>query len=79
MYLFNIYLYLQENVDLQRKLREAMGYRDKFFKNEEANDEFQGLATQELAKVKHMVSLKLQPLVYLRIVQPCAFVTLCIA
>ena len=43
-----------------------MGYRDKFFKNEEANDEFQGLATQELAKVKHMVSVNMQHLLYLK-------------
>ena len=33
----------------------AQSYRDRMYKQEEENDEFKGLATQELAKVKHMV------------------------
>ena len=33
-------------------------YRDRMYKQEEENDENMGLATQELAKVKHMVRQK---------------------
>ena len=40
---------------MQKKLREAEEYREKYFKRAEEDDELQGLNTQELAKIKHMV------------------------
>ena len=49
-------LIFQERGTLEKKLKEANEYRDKYFKKEEESDEFQDLTKQELAKVKHMVS-----------------------
>lgn len=46
---------VQEKVELQNRLEEVEKLRLKFYKQEEENDEFQGLATQELAKVKHLL------------------------
>lgn len=46
---------VQEKVELQNRLEEAEKLRLKFYKQEEENDEFQGLATQELAKIKHLL------------------------
>ena len=45
----------QSKSELDEKLKKAELFKDKFYKKEEENDELQGLATQELAKVKHMV------------------------
>ncbi|XP_012946432.1 uncharacterized protein LOC106013998 [Aplysia californica] len=45
----------KENQDLQKQLSAADEYRAKYFKKEEETEEFAGLTTQELAKVKHLV------------------------
>ena len=45
-----------EKDSLEDKLKKAQEYREKYFKSEEENDHLQGLTTQEMAKVKHMVS-----------------------
>ncbi|KAJ8311251.1 hypothetical protein KUTeg_011208 [Tegillarca granosa] len=45
----------EEKQELIDKIKEIEEYKHKLFKREEENDEFQGLATQELAKVKHML------------------------
>ncbi|GFR83633.1 Golgin subfamily A member 1 [Elysia marginata] len=44
-----------EKNELKASLREAESYKSRFFKKEEENDEFEDLATQELAKVKHLL------------------------
>lgn len=48
-------LYFQERQELNKQLKEAQEYKDKYLKREADVDEVQDLATQELAKVKHMV------------------------
>lgn len=45
----------EEKEEVLKRLEQVGDYKEKFFKREEENDEFQGLATQELAKVKHML------------------------
>ncbi|XP_021354989.1 golgin subfamily A member 1-like [Mizuhopecten yessoensis] len=45
----------EEREEVEQRLQQVGDYKEKFFKREEENDEFQGLATQELAKVKHML------------------------
>ncbi|XP_060074721.1 golgin subfamily A member 1-like [Ylistrum balloti] len=45
----------EEKDKVLQRLEQVGDYKKKFFKQEEENDEFQGLATQELAKVKHML------------------------
>ncbi|KAK7502538.1 hypothetical protein BaRGS_00006113 [Batillaria attramentaria] len=45
----------KEKQELMQKLHEAEEYRDKFLKREADTDEIQDFATQELAKVKHML------------------------
>ncbi|CAL1540795.1 unnamed protein product [Lymnaea stagnalis] len=45
----------KEKNELMEKLVSADQYRARYFKREEESDEFEGLATQELAKVKHLL------------------------
>ncbi|XP_033732585.1 golgin subfamily A member 1-like [Pecten maximus] len=45
----------EEKEEVLQRLQQVGDYKQKFFKREEENDEFQGLTTQELAKVKHML------------------------
>ncbi|XP_064649505.1 golgin subfamily A member 1-like isoform X2 [Lineus longissimus] len=45
----------KERSSLEKKLKEANAYKDRYFKKEEESDEFQDLTKQELAKVKHML------------------------
>lgn len=52
-----IYFCNQEKTELLAKIQEYGNYKEKFFKREEANDEIHELANQEMAKVKHLVSL----------------------
>ncbi|XP_052827027.1 golgin subfamily A member 1 isoform X5 [Octopus bimaculoides] len=46
---------IQEKAELRSQLEEVEKLKEKFYKQEEENDEFQGLATQELAKIKHLL------------------------
>ncbi|XP_036361953.1 golgin subfamily A member 1 isoform X5 [Octopus sinensis] len=46
---------IQEKTELRSQLEEVEKLKEKFYKQEEENDEFQGLATQELAKIKHLL------------------------
>ncbi|CAI9729331.1 golgin subfamily A member 1-like isoform X2 [Octopus vulgaris] len=46
---------IQEKTELRSQLEEVKKLKEKFYKQEEENDEFQGLATQELAKIKHLL------------------------
>ena len=48
---------IQSKVELAVKLKKAEEYKAKMFEREEVNDEIQGLAAQETAKIKHMVRL----------------------
>ena len=49
-------LMFQEKNELKSRLAEAESYKSRYFKKEEENDEFEDLATMELAKVKHLVA-----------------------
>lgn len=46
---------IQSRAELSAKLKKAEEYKTKMFEREEVNDEIQGLAAQEMAKIKHMV------------------------
>ncbi|XP_025112977.1 golgin subfamily A member 1-like isoform X1 [Pomacea canaliculata] len=48
----------KERQELNKQLKEAQEYKDKYLKREADVDEVQDLATQELAKVKHMLLIK---------------------
>ncbi|XP_059139823.1 golgin subfamily A member 1-like [Physella acuta] len=45
----------KDKSELSRQLVAAEQYKARYFKREEENDEFEGLTTQELAKVKHLL------------------------
>ncbi|CAH1787137.1 unnamed protein product [Owenia fusiformis] len=45
----------KEKENLQKSLEKAEEYRMKYFKKEEESEEMEGLTTQELAKLKHML------------------------
>jgi hypothetical protein len=47
---------LQYAASLEEKASMAEGLKERFYRQEEENDETLGLATQEAAKVKHLVS-----------------------
>ena len=50
-------LFLQEREALEEKMKALEEDKNRMFKKEEEKEELKGLATQELAKVKHMVSV----------------------
>jgi hypothetical protein len=54
---FKVKKQFQEKEELQAKLTEYEKYKDKLYKREEETEELQGLATQELAKIKHLVNM----------------------
>ena len=49
-------LWFQYALDLEERVAMAETMKERFYKQEEQNDETLGLATQEAAKVKHLVS-----------------------
>ena len=55
-HLLEYYFSYQELQDLASRLKEAEVIKEKYCQQEDLKEELEGFATQELAKVKHMVS-----------------------